>query len=90
MFVFNCKKLHSKVSLKRHISRLKNNASADKLEQVLLCLPKISIVLDPKIPYLSGATYIVGLQLHSVTENERVEVGLLKDLLEGSFILHEN
>lgn len=39
---------------------------------------------------MSSDTYIVGLQLDSVAEDERVEVGLLKDLLEGSFILHEN
>ena len=53
-------------------------------------LPNISIVSDPKIQYMSSDTYIVGLQLDSVAEDERVEVGLLKDLLEGSFILHEN
>lgn len=33
-------------------------------------------------------TYIICFQLHSVAEDKSVEVGMLEDLIEGSFILN--
>lgn len=36
-----------------------------------------------------GFTYVVRLQLHSVAEDKRVEVGLLEDLVEGGFVLEK-
>lgn len=33
-------------------------------------------------------TYIIRFQLHSVAEDKSVEVGMLEDLIEGSFILN--
>lgn len=32
-------------------------------------------------------TYVIGFELHSAAEDERVEVGLLEDLVKGRFVL---
>lgn len=32
-------------------------------------------------------THVIGFQLHSAAEDERVEVGLLEDFVKGRFVL---
>lgn len=44
--------------------------------------------LDILSHYHKIFTYIIRFQLHSVAEDKSVEVGMLEDLIEGSFILN--
>lgn len=45
------------------------------------------VKLDPRSVYQADFTYIISFQLHSAAEYEGVEVGLLENFIEGSFVL---
>lgn len=42
---------------------------------------------DPRSVYQADFTHIISFHLHSAAEYEGVEVGLLENLIEGSFVL---
>lgn len=46
-----------------------------------------TINLDSRAVYQENFTYIISFQLHSAAEYKGIEVGLLENFIEGSFVL---
>lgn len=46
-----------------------------------------TVKVDPRSVYQTDFTYVISFQLHSAAEYKGVKVGLLENLIEGSFIL---